>query len=87
MKIEVLTDVNKTRSAEYVKVYEGTFDNANSTRADFNASQSNVTKVKFTISTCYNMSKPLRCQEMQFFKKIPMLSNMMNCLLISLALT
>ena len=56
VKIEVLTDVNKTRSAEYVKVYEGTFDNANSTRADFNASQSNVTKVKFTISTCYNMS-------------------------------
>ena len=25
VKIEVLTDVNKTRSAEYVKVYEGTF--------------------------------------------------------------
>lgn len=71
VKIEVLTDVNKTRSAEYVKVYEGTFDNANSTRADFNASQSNVTKVKFTISTCYNMSKPLRCQEMQFFQKDP----------------
>lgn len=71
VKIEVLTDVNKTRSAEYVTVYEGAFDNASSTRADFNASQSGVTKVKFTISTCYNMSKPLRCQEMQFFQKDP----------------
>lgn len=71
VKIEVLTDVNKTRSVEYVKVYEGVFNDANSTRVDFNASQSNVTKVKFTISTCYNMDKPLRCQEMQFFQKNP----------------
>lgn len=42
VKIEVLTDVTKTRSAEYVTVYEGTFPNAASTRADFNAPQSNV---------------------------------------------
>lgn len=71
VKIEVLTDVTKSRSTEYVTVYDGVFDDANSTRADFNASQSNVSKVKFTISTCYNMGKPLRCHEIQFFQKDP----------------
>lgn len=71
VKVEVLTDVNASRSADYVTVFEGTLPNSAASRIDFNASQSGVTKVKMTIATCYNMGKPLRCNEMEFYQKDP----------------
>lgn len=71
VKVEVMTDVNANRSSEYVMVYEGTLPNSASARIDFKASQSNVSKVKITMKTCYDMSKPLRCNEMEFYQKDP----------------
>lgn len=51
VEVQVYSDVNVTRAADYRTVYTGTLPNAASARIDFAESQVNVTKVKIIIKS------------------------------------
>lgn len=71
IEVQVYSDVNVTRSADYRTVFAGELANATSaTRIDFQESQAGVTKVKIIITDTYSGNEA-RCTEMEFYKKDP----------------
>lgn len=71
IEVQVYSDVNVTRSADYRTVFAGELaKSSGATRIDFNESQAGVTKVKITITDSYDLGEA-RCTEMEFYKKDP----------------
>lgn len=71
VEIQVYSDVNVTRSAEYRTVWSGTMtETSGASRISFTESQAGVTKVKFIITDTYSGNEA-RCCEMEFYKKDP----------------
>lgn len=71
IEVQVYSDVNITRSADYRTVFAGELAKASgATRIDFQESQAGVTKVKITITDTYDVGEA-RCTEMEFYKKDP----------------
>lgn len=71
IEVQVYSDINVTRSADYRTVFVGELAKASgATRIDFQESQAGVTKVKITITDTYDAGEA-RCTEMEFYKKDP----------------